>query len=147
MSAIPAGAFRVSEYVRWSDVDAASLLCYGSYVRFFEIAEMELFRAVGLSYGKIFDRLDIWLPRASMHWDFRSPVLLDERLEVALWVARFGRTSMTLDFAVEKEVEAGRRRTADGRVVMVAIARTSLRPVPIPDELIEKLRPYHFAVA
>ena len=32
------GRFRVSEFVRWGDIDLAGIICYGSYVRFFEIA-------------------------------------------------------------------------------------------------------------
>ena len=39
--------FTVEERVRWGDVDAARIIFYGSYIRFFEIAETELFRAAG----------------------------------------------------------------------------------------------------
>ena len=41
--------------VRWGDVDAASIIFYGAYIRFFEFAETELFRAVGLPYGVMFE--------------------------------------------------------------------------------------------
>ena len=40
--------FTIEERVRWGDVDAANIIFYGSYIRFFEIAETELFRAVGM---------------------------------------------------------------------------------------------------
>ena len=43
--------FTIEERVRWGDVDAARIIFYGAYIRFFEIAETELFRAVGLPYG------------------------------------------------------------------------------------------------
>ena len=39
---------------------------YGQFLRFFEIAETELFRAVGLPYAEVFDRLDLWLPRVRL---------------------------------------------------------------------------------
>jgi len=55
--------FSIEEYVRWSDVDAAGVICYGAYVRFIEIAETELFRTAGFPYGQIFERFDCWLPR------------------------------------------------------------------------------------
>jgi len=58
--------FRIQERVRWGDVDAARIIFYGAYIRFFEIAETELFRAVGLSYGQMFDELDVWLPRVHL---------------------------------------------------------------------------------
>ena len=41
--------FTIEERVRWGDVDAARIIFYGAYIRFFEIAETELFRSVGLA--------------------------------------------------------------------------------------------------
>ena len=76
--------FTIQEYVRWSDVDFAGLICYGAYLRFFEFAETELFRAAGLAYGEVFERFDIWLPRVQLHCDFHSPALLDDLLSVLL---------------------------------------------------------------
>ena len=58
--------FVVEEYVRWSDVDAAGIIFYGSYVRLFELAEMELFRAAGLPFGTVFDTYNIYLPLVSV---------------------------------------------------------------------------------
>ena len=34
---MPAKPYIIEEYVRWSDVDFAGIIFYGSYVRFFEI--------------------------------------------------------------------------------------------------------------
>ena len=136
-----AAPFRVREYVRWSDVDAAQIVCYGAYVRFFEIAETELFRAAGMPYGKVFDRLDLWLPRRALRFEFLAPAFLDDPLEVAIRVGHVGRTSLRLDFEVERE-DAARTRTAEGDVVLVAIDRKNLRPRPLPAELVEALAPF-----
>ena len=57
-SAAPA-PFVIEEYVRWSDVDFAGIIFYGSYVRLFEIAETEMFRHCGLAYARMFDEYDI----------------------------------------------------------------------------------------
>ncbi len=46
--------YTIEEYVRWSDVDFAGIICYGAYLRFFEIAETELFRAAGLAFHDVF---------------------------------------------------------------------------------------------
>jgi len=66
--------------VRWGDVDAARIIFYGAYIRFFEFAETELFRSVGLPYGVMFDELDAWLPRAHLECDFRQAAQLDDLL-------------------------------------------------------------------
>jgi acyl-CoA thioesterase FadM len=36
--------FAVSEYVRWEDIDAAGIINYQAYLRFFGLAETELLR-------------------------------------------------------------------------------------------------------
>ena len=48
--------FTIDERVRWSAVDKAGIIFYGAYVRFFELAEMELFRQAGVPYSEVFDR-------------------------------------------------------------------------------------------
>ena len=138
---IPACAFKVSDHVRWSDVDAAGILCYGAYVRFFEIAETELFRAAGLPYGKVFEELGFWLPRKALDFEFEAPAFLDDRLEVAIWVERFGTTSLRFAFEIAKLGEAGARGavTAKGHVAMVAVDREKLRPIALPPRLVEAL--------
>ena len=134
---MPAAAFKVADYVRWSDVDAAGILCYGAYVRFFEIAETELFRAAGLPYGKVFEELGFWLPRKALDLEFEAPAFLDDRLEVAIWVERFGTTSIRFAFEIAKLDPAGARTavTARGHVAMVAVDRERLRPMPLPERL------------
>jgi len=133
--------FRVSEFVRWGDIDLAGIICYGAYVRFFEIAETELFRAVGLPFSKVFEQFDFWLPRAQLHFEFRRPALLDERLDVETWVSRVGNSSLRLQFEV-RESEGERELTAEGYAILVAVARRDLRPIPLPPEVVSALAPY-----
>src|SRR5213593_3298690 len=92
--------FTIEERVRWGDVDAARIIFYGSYIRFFEIAETELFRAAGIPYGKVFDELNIWLPRVHLECDFHRAAQMDDLLEVSIFVGKVGRTSMRLNFEV-----------------------------------------------
>ena len=129
-------AFYIDEYVRWGDVDAAGVVCYGAYVRFFEIAETELFRAAGIPYGEVFDRFDCWLPRVKYLCEFRAPARLDERLRVHAFVKRLGNTSLTLGFRVERN---GAERVADCEVVLVCVGRKKFDPRPLPPEMREAL--------
>ena len=73
--------FSVQEYVRWEDIDAAGIINYQAYLRFFGLAEVELFRHCGLTYRTLFDDLGIWLPRVHVECDFYHPVTLDELLK------------------------------------------------------------------
>jgi acyl-CoA thioester hydrolase len=137
--------FAIEERVRWGDVDAARIIFYGSYIRFFEIAETELFRAVGMPYGKVFDELDIWLPRVHLECDFRRVAQLDDLLEVSVYVGNIGKTSLRLDFEVRRkrpdgELEEGLVATA--HFVLVAVRRDTLAPIPVPAELRRALASY-----
>jgi len=134
------GRFTIEEHVRWSDIDRAGIIYYGSFLRFFEIAETELFREVGLPYSEVFDRLDVWLPRVQIHFDFRKPLLLDDLIEVSACVSRFGNKSLTLHFDVTKKSEPG--LVAEGHVVLACVSRSTFKPVPVPDEIVDRLRRY-----
>ncbi len=132
--------FRVEERVRWGDVDAARIIFYGAYIRFFEIAETELFRAVGLSYGEMFDELDVWLPRAHLECDFRRAARLDDLLEVCVYVGRFGSKSLRLNFEVRRKGEDD--LVAEAHFVLVSVRRDTFETVPLPEELTRRLAPY-----
>ena len=136
----PPGPFIIEEYVRWSDVDFAGIIFYGSYVRFFEIAETELFRNCGLAYAEMFDRYDVFLPRKAVHSEFYWPARLDNRLRVAAYVGRVGTKSMTLNFDVLKDDTP--RLVAAGWMVLVCVDRKSLKPRPLPGGLITALVPH-----
>ena len=137
--------FTIEERVRWGDVDAAGIIFYGSYIRFFEIAETELFRAVGLPYGKVFEELNIWLPRVHLECDFHRAAQMDDLLEVSVYVARIGKSSLRLNFEVRKKNEAGaieEKLMATAHFVLVSTDRENLKPLPVPDDLRRALEPY-----
>jgi len=136
--------YTIEERVRWGDVDAARIIFYGSYIRFFEIAETELFRAVGLSYGVMFDELDIWLPRVHLECDFHRVAQLDDLLELSVYVGPFGNKSMRLNFEVRRKGET--EIIADAHFVLAAVNRDSFQTVPIPALLRERLAPYTMPV-
>lgn len=133
--------FRVSEFVRWSDIDLAGIICYGAYVRFFEIAESELFRSLGLPFSSLFEKFDFWLPRAQLHFEFRQPALLDDKLDLEMWVSKIGTSSLRLEFQARKD-NASRDLTAEAYAVLVAVGRKDLRPIPVPPALVAALAPF-----
>ncbi|HEY0729349.1 MAG TPA: thioesterase family protein [Pyrinomonadaceae bacterium] len=132
--------FTIEERVRWGDVDAARIIFYGAYIHFFEFAETELFREVGLAYGEMFDELKIWLPRVHLECDFRRAARLDDLLEVSVYVGRFGTKSMKLNFEVRRKGEEELIATA--HFVLAAVKQDAFETVPIPAELRERLAPY-----
>ena len=132
--------YTIEERVRWGDVDAARIIFYGAYIRFFEFAETELFRAVGLPYSVMFDELDVWLPRAHLECDFRRAAQLDDLLEVSVFVGRIGTKSLRLNFEVRRKGEP--EMVAEAHFVLVSVRRDTFKTVPVPEELKRRLAPY-----
>ncbi len=132
--------FAIEERVRWGDVDAARIIFYGAYIRFFEFAETELFRSVGLSYGTMFDELNIWLPRVHLECDFHRAARLDDLLEVSVYVGKFGNRSLQLNFEVRRKDEEELIATA--HFVLAAVRQDTFETVPVPETLRQRLAPY-----
>ena len=132
--------FVIEEYVRWSDVDFAGIIFYGSYVRLFEIAETEMFRHCGLAYARMFDEYDIFLPRKAVHSEFYWPARLDDRLRIAAYVGKVGTKSLTLHFDVLRSDASS--LGAAGWMVLVCVDRKNLKPRPLPAGQIRALTPH-----
>jgi YbgC/YbaW family acyl-CoA thioester hydrolase len=130
--------FSVTEYVRWEDIDAAGIINYQAYLRFFGLAEVEMFRSCGLSYKALFEEFGIWLPRVHVECDFFHPVRLDELLVVEAFFGRIGTSSIHLNFEVKRK-EAPDITVATGKYVLVTVERGKFAPLPVPDEVRRRL--------
>ena len=133
--------FSVSEYVRWEDIDAAGIINYQAYLRFFGLAEVELFRSCGLSYRRLFDELGIWLPRVHVECDFFHPVTLDELLVVDAYFGKIGSSSIHLNFEVRRS-EQRDVVVATGKYILVSVRKGEFKPAPVPEVLRRALAPY-----
>lgn len=129
--------FAIDEYVRWSDTDPAGIIYFGSYLRFCEIAESELFRSLGITYASALEAYGVVFPRAQLHLDFHHPVRLDDQLRVAVYLTRLGGASLTLQFDIAHSATA--RLAATGHMVLVCTTPGTIRPRPIPEALREPL--------
>ena len=131
--------FVVHEYVRWGDVDIVGIIRYDAYLRFFEFAESELLRAVGLLYHDMVARYAVTLPLKVMHAVFITRARLDERMEIRTYVSAVGRTSLTINFDMFADDGTPRAR---GHLVVVAVDVRTLEKRPVPPDIIAALAPH-----
>ena len=125
--------FEVRDRVRWSDVDIAGIIYFGAYVRFVELAETELFRELGFPFARMFDQLDVWLPRVHLDFDFHRPARMDDELVVRTRVAKLGNSSITLKIAVHDA--ATDAVDASCTLIVATVGRKNMRSRPMPPEL------------
>ena len=140
----------IRERVRWGDCDPMGIIRYNAYARFFELGEAEMFRSVGVGYGSFASRFGITLPRRVMHMDYLSPPLLDDLLDVEVYISQVGTTSLTLNFDVYSE--QGVLRMAGFLVVVCAAdgpdgrGHGEILKMSLPPAFIALLEPYRLSV-
>jgi acyl-CoA thioester hydrolase len=113
------------------DVDSSHRIHYTAMFRYFEIAEHDLMRAIGLPYSQ--SLLEYKFPRVHLDCDFRSAIVFDDLLDIETTVARIGSTSWTVRF-VARQARDG-TLAAEGHMVMVALDMATERPIALPAEL------------
>ena len=142
--------FLIRERVRWGDCDPMGIIRYSAYARFFELGEAEMFRSVGVGYGSFASRFGITLPRRVMHMDYLSPPLLDDLLDIEVYISQVGTTSLTLNFDVYSE--QGVLRMAGFLVVVCAAdgpdgrGHGEILKMSLPPAFIALLAPYRMSV-
>ncbi len=73
--------------VRYGETDPMKYVYYGNYAEYFEVARVELFRELGMSYDKI-ENQGIWLPVSEFSIKYLRPALYDEILEIHTYIKK-----------------------------------------------------------
>jgi len=111
---------------RYCETDAAGVVYYGSFMHYFEVGKMEMFRELGLPY-------DREIPIVETRCRYPAPCHFDELLEIRTWFDDISRRS----FRVRSEVY---RVEDDSRFVLVGEGYTAhvfvddkRSPAPLPE--------------
>src|SRR2546425_12946377 len=94
----PPFKFSARTRVGFSDTDAQGVVYYGRYNPYFDLARAEWLRSLGLLHRG--SGAEEFVMRAN-DVEYFAPARFDDELEIHVR-ARFGRTSMTFDFAAFK---------------------------------------------
>ena len=131
--------FKYSAFARvgFSDTDAQGVVYYGSYLPYFDRAQVEYHRHLGML--KTESRNHEFVMRA-ISLDYRAPARFDDLLEVFVRTSRIGRTSVTYEHAAYRVDDDLLLVTAQQILVLVEVA--GRRPAPVPDWVREKLREF-----
>jgi acyl-CoA thioester hydrolase len=124
--------FRFQTRIRFIDTDASGRIHYTAMFRYFESAEIEFLRSLGVSYDP---SRGYNLPRVHVECDFLRTIGHDDLIEIEVSLTKLGNSSMRFEFRTFKAGELA----AKGAVVAVCADRKTLRAVRIPDDLRLKL--------
>jgi acyl-CoA thioester hydrolase len=119
--------YRLSDNVRFADLDPNQHVNNASYASYFETGRVTLVkdRSHGLmpeGFGWVMVQLDMHF-RAELHWP--------GKIELGLGVVKFGRTSVSFDQVVFSEGKC----VASARAVNVLVDQVTRKPVPLTSEI------------
>jgi YbgC/YbaW family acyl-CoA thioester hydrolase len=111
--------------VAWVDTDTGGRIHFTAAFRWAEVTETSLYRRLGLLRGELAD-----FPRRHVEADYHQVLVFEDEVEVRLWVARVGTTSITYCWEVAKDDE----RAIDGTHTVVRVGSDG-RPVALDDNV------------
>ncbi|MBV8898195.1 MAG: acyl-CoA thioesterase [Acidobacteriaceae bacterium] len=122
--------FRFHTRIRFIDTDTSGRIHYTAMFRYFESAEIEFMRGLGVSYTKF----GYGFPRVHVECDFMLSIMHDDPLEIEVFLTKLGRSSVRLEFRTLKEGQLAAR----GAVVIACMDKKTEKAIAIPSELREK---------
>lgn len=121
--------------VRYSEIDAQSVVFNAHYLTYFDTAISEYFRHLGYDHQDYVKRtgLDFHLVKSLVLYE--KPILFDAEIEVGCRVEKIGRTSITFVLAIFAKGEGTRYCT--GEIIWVNTNQTTHKTEPVDDTIRE----------
>ncbi len=88
--------------VRYGETDPMKYVYYGNYAEYFEVARVELFRSLGISYDEI-EKRGIWLPVADYKIKYLKPALYDQLLTIHTFIRKIPRVKIIFEYEIFNE--------------------------------------------
>ncbi|MDH3357443.1 MAG: acyl-CoA thioesterase [Desulfobacteraceae bacterium] len=124
--------------VRYAETDAQGIVFYAHYLTYFDTAINEYLRYLPFNYIEHVRNTGTDFHVIKVVVEFFAPSHFDDEIEVYVRTARIGRSSMT--FLIEIFPKNGETALVKGEVVWVNTDQKAHKSVPLPEELVVKLR-------
>jgi YbgC/YbaW family acyl-CoA thioester hydrolase len=122
--------YHVNVRVHWADTDAAGIVWFGNFFRFFEEAEDELFRALGRTRIELIRDLGILMPRVEAECRFRSPARAEEVLAVGIAVREM--TERRISYLFEVRERDSDRLVCEGSYRVACVSAATFKSCDFP---------------
>ena len=135
-AAMSVGPFHFAMRVYWEDTDAAGIVFYANYLKFFERARTEWLRSFGFEQERLRAEAGIAFVVTETSVRYRRPARLDDVLAVSVAVRRLGQASLD----VAQEARRADELLASGTIRIGCVELGTFRPRRFPDEILSSLR-------
>ena len=123
--------FRTPIRVSYADTDAGGVVHYANYLTYFDVARAEALRKLGMPVTEV-EASGVLLPVEEANCSYLRSAVLDDLLEIDLWLAKVEETR----FSFKYEVRRGAELLATGSTRHAVVDRQTRRAVRYPDWLL-----------
>jgi acyl-CoA thioester hydrolase len=117
--------------VRYGETDPMKYVYYGNYAEYLEVARVELFREIGMSYNEI-EENGIWLPVSEYSIKYLKPARYDEVLEIHTFVKKKPGVRIIFDYEIYNE---SKEKITEARVTLYFLDSLKNKITSCPDYL------------
>lgn len=121
--------------VYYEDTDAGGIVFYANYLKFFERARTEWLRATGVHQQTLAETAGVMFVVKASSVEYHAPARLDDELRITVTVEKLGRASVQF----VQEAWCGDRLLTRGKIKVGCVGTSSLRPAPMPEDVLEKM--------
>ena len=125
--------------VRYGETDQMGYVYYGNYASYYEVARVESFRELGLSYKKL-EESGVMMPVLELKTKYLQPAKYDDLLTIKVAIPEMPRLKIKYEYQVFNE--AGTLLNT-GETTLVFINMSTGKPVRIPERMAELLSGYY----
>lgn len=121
--------------VRYGETDPMKYVYYGNYAEYLEVARVELFRELGISYDEI-ENQGIWLPVSEFSIKYLKPGLYDEILEIHTYIKKLPGVRIEFDYEI---YNSSNEKITEAKTTLFFLDAKKNKVVKCPDFLMDLL--------
>jgi acyl-CoA thioester hydrolase len=131
----PSEPFRVAMRVYWEDTDAAGIVFYANYLKYFERARTEWLRSFGFGQEALRrDGVAFIVSETALR--YLRPAHLDDMIDVSVDVVRLGQASLE----IAQQARRAEDLLAEGSIRIGCVELGTFRPCRIPNDIRTSIR-------
>ena len=122
--------------VRYGETDPMKYVYYGNYAEYLEVARVELFRTLGISYDEI-EKRGIWLPVSEYKIKYLKPAFYDEILEIHTYVRKVPGVKIEFEYEIFND---SKQKITEASTTLFFLDATINKVSRCPDFLMELIQ-------
>ena len=127
---------KTEQRVFYADTDHGGVVYYSKYLKWFEIGRTELLRDYGFDYAN-FEEQGLIAPVVEVHCTYKHPAQYNDKILIKTKIEKVGNSSIKFYYEIMKQND--KKLLAEGYTVNVFVNKKTMKSVPIPKNLRNKL--------